>query len=710
MNGHKGNSLLTGGEETLHTQLPLSKSNEKPNNSSVKCSNKTNSARPISLIAPLNKNTVQVKVLTAKTQGLIDTGASISCVSKSFLKKTGLNLNNLALSNLTQVTGVSGEKVAVLGQIDVPIVIAGVCFSYPFHVLDSSYHSLIIGIDFLYDNQCSVDLGHGTLYVKDGAASARMNINSGCAKTTKPVCIHAREEIEIPVSVSRTFKRDIVLLEPVPTDKTIRVARCLVKPKHSKTSQNKSSAVIRVLNPTNEDVHLPINFTLASVNRVEVDKIITLDEHVASQECNVNVLSETSLTENSAETENVQFNISNSNLTPEQCTELQHFLSKNKDIFSNSLSTIGKTNVFTHRIDTFPGAKPVHMNHYRQGPIQKAETARQTKDMLERNIVSPSDSIWNSPVVLEKKKDNTWRFAIDYRNLNKITQAISHPIPRLEDVFDCIGDSSATIFSTLDLNSAYFQMELDPETKHKSAFVTHEGVYVFNRMPFGLKNAPMSFQMLMSQVLRGLHWKFVLCYIDDLLVWSKNFEEHLLHLGQVFAKLREANLTLKPDKCRFGLEKVMFLGHILSKDGVSVDSEKTEKVRNFPVPRSQTELKSFLGLCNYYRRFVEGFAHIATPLNQLLKGDKRGKFKTGDWTDECQTAFQKLKDALTSAPILGFPDMNKEFILSTDASGAAIGYILGQKDEHGKEYVIAYGGRALSKDERKWSVTVSGNN
>lgn len=216
----------------------------------------------------------------------------------------------------------------MLGQIDVPVVIAGVCFPYTFHVLDSSHHSLIIGIDFLYDNQCFVDLGHGKLYVKEGAASTRMNINSGCAKTTKPVCIHARDEVVIPVSVSKTFKGEVVLLEPVPTDKTIRVARCLVKPKQSKTSQNKSSAVIRVLNPTNEDVHLPINFTLASVNRVEVDNTITLDEHVASQECDVNVLSETRLNENSAETENVQFNVSNSNLTPEQCTKLQHFLLK----------------------------------------------------------------------------------------------------------------------------------------------------------------------------------------------------------------------------------------------------------------------------------------------------------------------------------------------------------------------------------------------
>ena len=188
------------------------------------------------------------------------------------------------------------------------------------------------------------------------------------------------------------------------------------------------------------------------------------------------------------------------------------------------------------------------MNHYRTGPIQKAEIERQTKEMLEHGIITQSSSIWHSPVVLVKKKNNTWRFAIDYRKLNQITKSISHPLPRLEDVFDCIGESSASIFSTLDLNSAYFQMELDSETKHKPAFITHEGVFEWQRLPFGLKNAPMLFQMLMSQVLRGIHWKIVLCCIDDLLIFSKNFEEHLNHLDQVFSKLRQANLTLKPEK------------------------------------------------------------------------------------------------------------------------------------------------------------------
>ena len=325
--------------------------------------------------------------------------------------------------------------------------------------------------------------------------------------------------------------------------------------------------------------------------------------------------------------------------------------------------------------------------------------------MLNQGIVEPFTSMYNSPVVLVRKKDNSWRFAVDYRESNKITISISHPIPRLEDVFDALGDSHATIFSILDLNSAYFQIELDPETRHKSAFITHDGVFEFTRMPFGLRNAPMSFQMLMSQVLKGLNWKYVLCYIDDILVFSANFGEHLRHLGEVFQRLKDAKLTLKPEKCSFAVERVVYLGHVISKDGVSVDIEKTERVRSFPTPTNQKTLKSSLGLCNYYRRYVKDYAKICIPLNQLLKKEKRQKFAPGDWNQTCEKAFQTLKIALTSPPILGYPDMNKPFTLSTDASGSAIGYILGQKDSSGKEFVVAYGGRALRPDEQKWTVT-----
>ncbi|MES9902577.1 MAG: reverse transcriptase family protein [Sedimenticola sp.] len=321
-------------------------------------------------------------------------------------------------------------------------------------------------------------------------------------------------------------------------------------------------------------------------------------------------------------------------------------------------------------------------------------------DMLEQGIIETSNSAWHSPVVLVKKKDGTFRFAVDYRKLNQITHSISHPLPRLECVFDTIGEAHAKVFSTLDLASGFWQIPMDPETSHKAAFITHESVYEWKRMPFGLKNAPMSFQQVMGQVLRGLNWKHVLCYIDDILVFSRNFTEHLGHLDMVFRKLRDAKLTLKSEKCHFALDKVIYLGHVLSKDGIEVDKSKTDAVRSFPTPKTQRDIRRFLGLCNYYRRFVSNFSQIAAPMNQLLQKDR-----PFHWDEKCKVSFQSLKDSLTSAPMLSYPDMNAPFILSTDGSGEAISYILGQKGPCGKEMVVSYGGRSLRPDERKYTVS-----
>ena len=392
-------------------------------------------------------------------------------------------------------------------------------------------------------------------------------------------------------------------------------------------------------------------------------------------------------------TKDLKFEIDNATLSKTEKQDLNKFLVKNSDIFSTSLVDIGKTDIFSHKIETLPGAPPVHLAPHRVDPIKKKEIERQTAEMEDAGLIRQSNSVWHSPVVLVKKKDNSWRFAIDYRKLNSITIPISHPLPRIEDVFDALGESKATIFSTLDLNSAYYQVALDPETRHKASFVTHEGVYEFLRMPFGLRNAPMSFQLLMSMVLRGLNWKYVLCYIDDILVFSPNLETHITHLDEVFQRLRDAKLTLKPSKCKFGVDKIMFLGHILSENGVQVDPSKTEKVQNFPIPKTQKELRGFLGLCNYYRRFVLNYAKMCVPLNKLLKKDVKRNFTNSDWSDECQKAFETLKNALVSPPILRFPDMNKDFILTTDASVSAIGHILGQLDDSGRVCVIAYGGR-----------------
>lgn len=251
----------------------------------------------------------------------------------------------------------------------------------------------------------------------------------------------------------------------------------------------------------------------------------------------------------------------------------------------------------------------------------------------------------------------------------------------------------------MDLQSGYWQVDLCPTTRDKSALIVPSGLYSFNVLPFGLCNAPATFQRLMESVLRGLNFKTALCYIDDIVVYSGTFHQHLVDLREVFDRLREANLKLKISKCKFCAKQIEYLGHIISADGVLPNPDKIKAVSEFPVPKNVKGVRSFLGLANYYRRFVYNFAKIAVPLNNLTR--KSVKFQ---WTPECQTAFDTLKQALTSAPILSFPHHTKPFILHVDASNSAIGMVLSQIQDN-KEVVIAYAGRDLNQAERNYSTT-----
>ena len=299
-----------------------------------------------------------------------------------------------------------------------------------------------------------------------------------------------------------------------------------------------------------------------------------------------------------------------------------------------------------------------------------------------------------------RKKSGEYRFAVDFRALNSVTEPIHFPVTHFQDACDSIGQAKASIYSVLDMHSGYWQIPLHEDTKNRTGFTTHEGNYVFNKLPFGLMNSPHAFSMVVSEVLRGINWRFAQVYVDDILVYSSDFDQHLKHLQEIFDRLRTANLRLKMSKCHFAAKEVKYLGHKFSRQGITVDEEKIASVISYPRPKTQREVRSYLGLCNYYRKFVKGYAELARPLNRLLCKDV--KF---EWSNECEQAFNQLKKLLTEAPILVFPDFSQRFYLYVDASNQAISYILGQKDENNKEHVIAYGGRSLNKSERNWGIT-----
>jgi hypothetical protein len=318
--------------------------------------------------------------------------------------------------------------------------------------------------------------------------------------------------------------------------------------------------------------------------------------------------------------------------------------------------------------------------------------------MLKQNIISPSDSPWSAPVVVAKKKDGKFRFCVDYRQLNKVTIKDNFPLPRIDDLLDTFGD--AKYFSTLDLTCGYWHVEVKPEDRKKTAFITDEGLYEFNVMPFGLTNGPATFQQLVNQIFRPHIKKILVVYLDDTNVFSKTFEAHLQHLRITFDIIRKSGLKLQPNKCHFGKTSLSFLGHVIGKNGIQPDPAKISAVQDFPKPNNLKVLRGFLGLASYYRRFVKDFAKIAAPLHYLMR-----KEQPFYWNDECQQAFEQLKQKLVSPPILIYPNFDKPFILFTDVSSFGLGAVLAQKDNDGKEHVVAYASRRTDQNERNYYAT-----
>ncbi|GJT26510.1 putative nucleotidyltransferase, ribonuclease H [Tanacetum coccineum] len=365
----------------------------------------------------------------------------------------------------------------------------------------------------------------------------------------------------------------------------------------------------------------------------------------------------------------------------------QPIVSEFQDVFPEELPGIPPIRDVEFNIELIPGAEPISKAPYRMAPIELKELKDQLQELLERGFIRPSVSPWGAPVLFVKKKDGSMRLCIDYRELNKITIRNRYPLPRIDDLFDQL--QGAKHFSKIDLRSGYHQLRVKEQDISKTAFRTRYGHYEFLVMPFGLTNAPAVFMDLMNRVFHEFLDKFVIVFIDDILVFSKSKEEHEEHLRTVLQILRQEKLYAKFSKCEFWLSKVAFLGHIVSAEGITMDPAKVEAITKWPRPTSVTEVRSFLGLAGYYRRFVEGFSRLALPLTKLMR--KGEKFI---WNEEREKSFEELKQCLVSSPILTLPSGSGGFQIYSDASKKGLGCVLMQ---HGK--VIAYASRQLKPYE-----------
>lgn len=612
---------------------------------------------------------------------LIDSGSSISLIKYDSIQthltlvKEQVNLKGIDPGQeSTRTMGHFNLKLQLLDSKQKPVI-------HKFHVvreIDIPYDG-IIGSDMLNAFGCNIDYTNNTLRIN--------NIRSKLLFHEPVYSIPPRTEMVIECSVSNPeIKEGIIQNQNLVKD--LLVANCLVKVKKN------NRVNLTVVNTTESpiSVNSNMNLTLSPVEELQpysnqqhqsypVHKIQHQDSYHRTQE----VLNQ----------------LRTSHLNSEEVDALYNLCSEYSDIFHLPGEMLTYTNALKHSIKT-TSQNPIHAKSYRFPEIHKAEVKKQVDQMLSQGIIEPSDSPWSAPIwVVPKKLDSSgqrkWRVVIDYRQLNDITIGDTYPIPQINEILDQLGSSK--YFSTLDLASGFHQIPMEEEDKAKTAFSVPEGHYQFTRMPFGLKNAPSTFQRLMNLTLSGLQGTRCFVYLDDIVLYGYDLDQAINNLRCVFQRLREHNLKLQPDKCEFLRREVAYLGHIITEQGVKPNPEKIEAVINFPRPTNPKHIKSFLGLVSYYRRFIPDFSKIAKPLTHLLK--KEIPFV---WQNQQQVAFDELKSKLTSAPVLIYPDFTKPFILTCDSSNYAIGSVLSQ-GPIGKERPIAYASRTLNKSECNYSTT-----
>ena len=461
----------------------------------------------------------------------------------------------------------------------------------------------------------------------------------------------------------------------------------------SMISQHEDGLYVPILNPTSK----PIRF-YAGEEIVEIETASQLNKPKSAEEilCSLTQQSETTNKKDPSDF------ISNlvGEMPEEYRTQMEDLLNKYEHLFHHEASgPLRSTPHYEHHIDT-GDSRPIRSAPYRVSRTEREFIQSQVTEMLNKNVIAPSSSPWASPVVMIPKKNGKIRFCIDYRRLNAATVRDVYPLPRIDDFLDHLG--GAKVFSSLDLKSGYWQVPMSSDSERKTAFITPDGLFECKRLPFGLCNAPATFQRMMDQVLSGLKWTMCLVYLDDLVIYGKTFEEHCERLEAVLMALDQAGLSLNPEKCTFAVEEIACLGHQVTSNGIRPDPSKLEAILEFPSPATSpphqrlTTLRSFLGIVSYYRRFVKNFASIASPLYQCLK-----KNAPWIWGEEQENAFQQMKSVLVSVPLLAHHEADGEMEMHTDASGYGLGAVLMQKvaDEF---HPIAYISRRLSPAESNY--------
>ena len=682
----------------------------------------------------------------ADVVALTDTGASRSCISMAFMTKWHDALmrhgGKFVEGVQVRLAGADNKPLRTTGVVDLTLQVGPRKFRHRFIVIDGLRHDVILGCDFLRATRATIDFGKGCLTIEDSAYTFEVQADSMVAG------VHLAPERDFRIFCSE--EKDMVLppgaahikvrLDPVPeagaqifVDQHLSHNGLLTAP--GPLAADDGSYFLRVLNTST----LPCE--------VMPGAFLGVGENMEHRHCSATVLGETlwdteagaagkedvstaiaegqevmsvgrsfgfarplegAATEQGEMDEDprayskngdwIDVDLSKSELPEEYKALYDAMIRSRYRAFAPNPEFPGKTDLVKLTIDT-GDSRPIAIPP-RRHPYAHDEFVRQKLQSLQKaGIIRESNSPWAAPIVVVMQKGKA-RFAIDYRELNKILRnhETHYPITLIDSCLDVLKD--AKFFTVMDVLSAYHQMAVDEESIPKTAFVCKYGQFEYVRAPFGLKNIPGLWSRLADMIFKGLKWSIVNVFFDDICAFSKTAEDHVRDVALVLDRLIAAGLTVSPAKCKFARSETKFLGFIVSKDGIKANPEAVATVKNFPTPRNLRGVRSFIGLCSYYRRFIKGFATIAGPLNDLMCKTTRWH-----WNKAQAKAFDQLKQALTSAPVLAFPDLNKGYTLYTDASNYGLGAVLEQEGDDGQSHVIGYASRSLAAAEKKYSPT-----
>lgn len=601
---------------------------------------------------------------------LLDTGADISIVKINKLRQDiAINSNYR-----TKISGIGTSSIETIGQIRSCLVINNHLLTHNFQIVDENFPipcDGILGLDFLREYNCVLDYGRGQncLIVRPSDFEDEIILPISESLNQNSLSLPARSQVIRRINLEKTGE---ILVPNQEIGEGLFVANTIITDKNP---------YILIVNTTFNNVFLE-NVDIQTENMSDYE-LVTVDNTEKGNERN-EIISRLSK----------KFPAFVEKSLTELCTEF-------KDIFALETDKISTNNFYKQKLK-INDDNPVYIKNYRIPHSQKDEINRQVDKLKSDDIIEPSTSAYNSPLLLVPKKslqgssEKRWRLVVDYRQINKKLVADKYPLPRIDDILDQLG--RAKYFSCLDLVSGFHQIELSEESRDITSFSTQQGSFRFKRLPYGIKVAPNSFQRMMSMAFSGLDPGQAFLYMDDLVVIGCSEKHMLTNLRSVFRLCRKYNLKLHPDKCEFFRHEVTYLGHKCTDRGILPDSTKYEIIENYPRPKTADDIKRFVAFCNYYRRFIANFASYSLPLTRLTR-----KNVIFEWTDTCENAFQHLKKSLLSPKILQYPNFDKMFCISTDASKHACGAVLSQ-EYGGVQLPVAYASRAFTKGESNKSV------